>query len=136
MNIVEKAGCVIVNVQEGKIALVIRDGEYSFPKGHLEKGETIKECAERETIEETGHDVKIVGDELCLVKYKTPDGENVENHMFLGLDMGLTNKFVDEKDKEKTEWFEINEIEEKLSYQNLKEVWKEIKTKVEMIIKE
>lgn len=136
MNIVEKAGCIIVNVQEGKIALVIRDGEYSFPKGHLEKGETIKECAERETIEETGHDVKIVGDELCLVKYKTPDGESVENHMFFGLDMGLTNKFVDEKDKEKTEWFEINEIEEKLSYQNLKDVWKEIKPKVEKVIKE
>lgn len=136
MNIVEKAGCVIVNVQEEKIALVIRDGEYSFPKGHLEKGETIKECAERETVEETGHDVKIVGDELCLVKYETPDGESVENHMFLGLDMGLTNKFVDEKDKEKTEWFEIDEIEEKLSYQNLKDVWKEIKPKVEKVIKE
>ena len=49
--------------------------------------------------------------------------------------MGLTNKFIDEKDKEKTEWFEINKIEEKLSYQNLKDVWKEIKPKVEAIIK-
>ena len=33
------------------------------------------------------------------------------------------------------EWFEINKIEEKLSYQNLKDVWKEIKPKGEAIIK-
>ena len=50
---VKKAGCILINYEKQKIALVCRNNEYSFPKGHLEKGETIQECALRETIEET-----------------------------------------------------------------------------------
>lgn len=49
-NIVKKAGCILINLDNSKIALVLRDGDYSFPKGHLENGETIKECAIRETV--------------------------------------------------------------------------------------
>lgn len=60
MSIVKKAGCILINMKNKKIALVLRKGEYSFPKGHLEEMETIKECAKRETIEETGHEVEIL----------------------------------------------------------------------------
>ena len=51
--IVQKAGCILLNYDKQKIALVCRNNEYSFPKGHLEENETIQECAIRETIEET-----------------------------------------------------------------------------------
>lgn len=37
-NIVKKAGCILINLENNTIALVLRDGEYSFPKGHLEAG--------------------------------------------------------------------------------------------------
>lgn len=134
MNIVKKAGCILVNMKEKKIALVLRKGEYSFPKGHLEEMETIKDCAIRETIEETGHEVEILGDEISVIRYKSSGGENVENHFFIGIDIGITNKKIAEKDKERTEWFEIDKIEEKLTYQNLKNIWKEIKPKVESIV--
>jgi len=33
------------------------DGEWSFPGGHLEFGETIEDCGKRELIEETGIDL-------------------------------------------------------------------------------
>ena len=135
MDIVKKAGCILINMNEKKIALVLRNGEYSFPKGHLEKFETIIDCAIRETIEETGHEVKIISDEISITRYKSSSGENVENHFFIGIDMGLTNKKIEDKDKEQTEWFTIDEIEGKLEYQNLKEMWKKIKPKIENIIK-
>ena len=64
--IIKKAGCILVNLENKKIALVLRKGDYSFPKGHLEDGETIKECAIRETIEETGHEVEILVMKLIL----------------------------------------------------------------------
>ena len=38
-----KAGCILYNKETQKIALICRDGEFSFPKGHLEKGETIED---------------------------------------------------------------------------------------------
>ena len=77
MNIVKKAGCILINMKEKKIALVLRKGDYSFPKGHLEEMETIKDCAKRETIEETGHEVEILGEEISIIRYKSSGGEDV-----------------------------------------------------------
>ena len=136
MNIVKKAGCILINMKEKKIALVLRKGEYSFPQGHLEEMETIRDCARRETIEETGHEVEIIGEEISIIRYKSSGGEYVENHFFVGIDTGLTDKKIAKNCKEETEWFEINKVEEKLSYQNLKDTWKEIKHKIEKIINE
>ena len=136
MSIVKKAGCILINIKEKKIALVLKNGKYSFPKGHLEKGETIIDCARREAIEETGHNIKIIGKEICIIRYKTSEGIDVENHLFLGIDMGETEIEIDEKDKEITEWFEINKVYEQLSYENLKETWKKIMPKIKNIIKD
>ena len=53
---VEKAGTVLVDLKNKKVGLVYRTRpqDYSFPKGHIENGETAEECALRETEEETG----------------------------------------------------------------------------------
>ncbi len=135
MDIVKKAGCIFINAKNQKIALVLRNGDYSFPKGHLEEMETLSECAKRETTEETGHDVEIIGNEIDMIKYQSTAGENVENHFFVGIDIGLTNFKIANKDKEDTEWFKIDDIENKLSYQNLKDLWNRISPKIVDILK-
>lgn len=48
------AGGGIVENSEGKILLMKRLGKWDLPKGKLDKGETIEECALREIEEETG----------------------------------------------------------------------------------
>ena len=75
-----------------------KDGEYELPGGHLEENETIQECAIRETIEETGHDVKIIK-KLKSIKYKSPKDIIYENHYFLGIDNGITNKKIDNQNQ-------------------------------------
>ena len=52
---VKKAGSILINKEIKKIGLEKKKkkDDYSFPKRHLEKDETLQECAIRETIEET-----------------------------------------------------------------------------------
>ena len=85
----------------------------------------------KNVLEETGHEVEILGDEIDIIKYKSSGNEDVENHFFIGIDMGLTNKFIAKKDREKTDWFRIDEIEDRSSYENLKKFWKSAKESVE-----
>ena len=129
-----KGGCFLINKETKKVALVYRPkfNDYSFPKGHMEKGEDVKECAIRETIEETGRDVRLLLDEPIHVnKYTTSSGENVEAIFYLAEDLGEYQGEIKEEDKEICEWFNIEEIREKLSYKDLMEMWDEVKPIIE-----
>ena len=92
--ITEKAGCFLIKKETKEIALIYRkkQNDYSFPKGHVEKGETLKEAAIRETAEETKRIAKIVDEyEPFAEKYITPRGENCVCYMFFALDNGVSD---------------------------------------------
>ena len=135
---VEKAGCILINLEEGKIGLVHRNknNDYSFPKGHLEKGETLKECAIRETEEETGRKNHIIIDkEIHVLKYTTSSGEDVETYMYIAIDDGKTEKYIKEEDRENLKWVSLDEVKKTLTYDNLKIFWLVVKLQIEKIIK-
>jgi 8-oxo-(d)GTP phosphatase len=52
-----------------------KHGEWSWPKGRLEAAETLPECAVRETLEETGQQVRL-GVPLGCTGYTLPDGRS------------------------------------------------------------
>jgi 8-oxo-(d)GTP phosphatase len=52
------AGGGIVKNAEGKFLMIFRNGIWDFPKGKLDKGEKIIDCAEREVEEECGVKIK------------------------------------------------------------------------------
>ena len=135
---IKKAGTILINLENKKIGLVYREeqNDYTFPKGHLEEGETLEECAIRETEEETlrkSHliDGKIVG----IDKYNSEEEKDVETYYYIAIDDGKTNKNIPIKDREELVWRNINEVYNELTYNNLKEMWKQIKNDVENIIK-
>lgn len=138
-GIVEKGGTVLVNLETKKIGLVyrVKREDYSFPKGHLEEGETILECAVRETEEETGRKCEIIDEEPAdILTYSTPLGENVENYMFIAIDRGVSTMDVKDSDKEKLVWVDYKRVEKTLTYEDLREFWRKVEKKVEKLIKE
>lgn len=121
----QKAGCVLVNTKTKMIALIYREKQkdFSFPKGHLEAGETLQECAVRETAEETKRDCMVITEAGEIVEtYTTPQGEECENHMFLAVDTGKSNNTS--TDTHDVVWTEFEDVEQKLSYPSLKQTWK------------
>lgn len=51
--LVVAAGGVVTN-PEGKVLFIYRNDKWDLPKGKIDKGETLEECAIREVMEETG----------------------------------------------------------------------------------
>ena len=134
----KKGGCILVDLESKKIGLVYRKkkDDYSFPKGHIEEGETVIDCAIRETIEETGRNLHLVSDkEIGINKYKNGKGNDVDCYFYLAIDDGPSNKEIDEKDKEELVWVDFDKVCEVVSFRNLKEFWEVIKDKVEEVLK-
>lgn len=49
------AGCIFISPRRRILCVLGRASQkWSFPKGHLQEGETVFQCARRETFEETG----------------------------------------------------------------------------------
>ena len=62
------------------------NGDYGFPKGHMEQGETEHETAIRELKEETNIEVEIIDGFRYQIEYPLPNRENVikQSVYFLG----------------------------------------------------
>ncbi len=71
-NQVVAAGALVERDSDGgRTVLVVhrpRYDDWSFPKGKLDPGETVEECARREVLEETGY-VVILGERLRDIEY-------------------------------------------------------------------
>jgi 8-oxo-dGTP pyrophosphatase MutT (NUDIX family) len=69
--IVEDGNVLLIQMQNLK-----RDKVWTFPKGHLEPGETPEQAALREVAEETGWDCEIISD-LFKAEYTFNRGEDL-----------------------------------------------------------
>lgn len=122
------AGGGVVRENDKKL-VILRDGVYDLPKGHLEKGEIIEECAVREIEEETGVKAKING--LLIETFHTYiyKGNHIMKHTFWYdmISIKENQKLIPQKEEgiEKVEWLSSLEIKSKVwknTYKSIKEV--------------
>lgn len=121
---IKKAGTILINKERKQIALVKRKkhNDTSFPKGHVEKNETLIECAIRETKEETGRNCKIIlNNPVYIDNYENKEG-NVEVYYFLAEDLGEVSKDIDEE----LIWVDIDKACNYLKHDSLKEIYNKI----------
>ena len=90
---------------------------HSFPKGHVEKGETEIETAVREVLEETGVSIKITSDFRHPVYYKPRPGAKKEVVYFLALTEQVETT-PREGEVVHVEWVEVDRATRLLAHEN------------------
>ncbi len=104
------------DASEGRTVLVVhrpRYDDWSFPKGKLDPGETIEECARREVLEETGL-VAELGERLSDIEYVDRKGRPKIVHWWRATVVSGTFEPNDEVDE--VRWLTPNEARALLSY--------------------
>lgn len=121
----KKAGGIVLNYDRSKIAIIYRanSSDWSFPKGHIEKGETSLIACMREIKEETGLSTELLR-ELPDMEYEDGAGNMVNLAMYLVQSKEIN--FIPEHLGNIIKWVDIDGVGKRLSYDNLKEYYEKV----------
>lgn len=123
------AGGGLVKNSEGNYLLIFRRGVWDLPKGKLEPGESIENCALREVQEETGLDGLILGSPICVTHHSySLNGTRVIKHThWFNMQYNGNGKLIPQTEEqiEEARWVKPSELEEKLSstFPSIREVF-------------
>lgn len=113
--------------EETRFAMVREsDGHWSFPKGHVEAGETEEETALREIREETGLEVRLVGgfreeESHPLAREGRPDTVKTVVYFLAEAQMDKLTA-CDPSEISRTAWLTLEEAAENLSSDRRREI--------------
>ena len=136
MHYEKSCGALVLRRDEddGKLyILMIRHrmgGHRSFPKGHMERGETEHMTAIREVYEETAVQIRIHSDFRATVHYRPLPGVSKEVVYFL---TQTKQKEIKPREGEiaQVEWVPVEKAEASLSHENDKTVFRAAMKKLE-----
>ncbi|SDI52884.1 bis(5'-nucleosyl)-tetraphosphatase [Proteiniclasticum ruminis] len=114
-------GAVIIN--EKKEFLLIRHkngGHWDFPKGHKEAGESSKETALREVLEETGLTVRLIEGFKEKSRYSPKPGVEKTVTFYLGFSMGEVQ--IQEEEILDFEYLTYDEAKARITFKESKSI--------------
>ena len=123
----KSCGAIVFNENTEKILLVkMHNGNWGFPKGHIESNETKEETAIREVFEETNIKIKIIPNFEREIKY-IPNENTIKKVTFFA---GITQKenvTVDSQEIEDFKWCSYEEALKLVTYKLQKDVLEKAK---------
>ena len=125
MSYEKSCGAVVFRKYHGNIELLlikhVVGGHWSFPKGHVEAGETEEQTALREIKEETGIDVELITTFREVVSYSPKRDTTKDVIYFLG--KAKTFQYTPQEEEiAQIKWVEINLAHSFLTYDNDKQL--------------
>ena len=121
MNYEKSCGAIVYRKYHGntEILLVrsIKSGHWSFPKGHVEEGETEEETARREIKEETGLDVLLDTGFRETVTFSPKRNTKKTVVYFVGI--ATSHELIPQQEEiSELKWHEIGQAVSVLTYEN------------------
>ncbi len=122
----EEKSCGAIVFKDDSVLIIEQfQGFYSFPKGHVENDETEEETAIREVKEETNIDIEIISDKKYEINYKIGGRKKKKVIFFIAkaISFDLKNQ---ENEIISCEWIDKDKVLDKLTYDNVKQVYMNI----------
>jgi len=102
-----------------------KHGEWGFPKGHLDPGETVLQAALRECVEESGIALVEIEDAPTELRYRLPDGGAKRVVYFPASTATSVVRLSDEHSR--ADWFTAAQVEAHLPHPNLVMVFRTVR---------
>ena len=124
---IDAGGGVVLN-EKGEILLIFRRGKWDLPKGKVDPGETIIDCALREVIEETGLKNLTLLEKLTSSSYCYRENEQLvlKQVQWFKMTTADTHMLTPQAEEDITEikWVDLQQLEPYLqnTYDTIKEV--------------
>ncbi|MCI8603794.1 MAG: NUDIX domain-containing protein [Ruminiclostridium sp.] len=121
MNYEKSCGAIVYRKHHGNTEILLvrhlKSGHWSFPKGHMEAGETEEDTARREIKEETGLDVLLDTGFRETVNYSPKKNTKKTVVYFVG--MVASHELIPQQDEiSELRWLEIEQAGNVLTYDN------------------
>lgn len=121
----KSCGAILIN--KGKVLLIKSvHGIYGFPKGHVENNETEIETVIREVKEETNLDIVIDKNKRFAISYIVKGAINKDVIYYIARPKDNIDIKIQEEEVSEAIWVDINDVENYLEFDNIKELCREV----------